>query len=531
MFLTRAAVCGFLILMGKGLWITSHLVALGFGLVGGGLLLGGDGAAKEEDGPSRSSRRVSRSHQVSGEQLFEVLKLNHGDALTRYERLKKDLPVASDHERAVARAFTRLPKFMNPANGKFDNGLLSFEGVEFFHQLEGEDGERVAEFEVRVLHWLRDDRDACMAFLEKSFAGDFERHVLRDSVIVDYAMEADWNDVIPWMKAHSKFSIDSLVRRKLEEGGGFEVIQEARNAGAPSFLLLRALKGLPFSERDQVLDYALSNHENRNMNAALRDYLASGSHPKAEMVRWIRGVWDSGRIDEEKRGTVSRLFGEFLQGAGKPDDSEWRQGFIADYTALNPDSYWNEKPPQDVKDRLNAGRDYRFEFRHGRVSAEDVLKKMQAELTGELEEDVVRKEVFKELVAEAPERALSLVQGLEETVKKDLFREAGFSSFHEENPEVMQAYLKDLPGEWSSREKENLLFGWAHHSLTNVSRYGHDYLDWIVTLPKPDEESERPESRSRFFLERHTNWRIKTTYPEMLGEWRERLAESKEQKK
>ena len=64
--------------------------------------------------------------------------------LGRYERLKNNLPIASDHQQAVQAAFERLPGFYtsekSKANKEVLKGLRAWDDVERLHQIGGESG-------------------------------------------------------------------------------------------------------------------------------------------------------------------------------------------------------------------------------------------------------------------------------------------------------------------------------------------------------------------------------------------------------
>lgn len=502
--------------MKKGVCLGTHVVALGIGLAAGWVSPGLESPAKSMTSMKSDQAPTSAKGHHSLD-VFDELKNEQTDALSRFERLKKSLPVAVDYEGAALAALELLPDFYFFRNEDWSRGKLGWEGVEFFHQLRGEQGERIAEFEVRVLHWMREDSESCVEFLEENLSENLSRHPLSESVFVEYLMEANWNEEVSLMMERYPSSVESALSRKLAEGASFELIENAITSGLSVFNLTNVLGGIAFRDRDRVLDFIIENSENFNTERLLTPFLLSEKHDQEQVLAWVQEVWDSGRIPEEKQGQFLPIIASWL-GQAVALDAEERRGFLERVGVSDPQILRTTSQHNVVSDLLSSGRDYCFEFRHGRVSAGKILQDLQAQMPQDFDEVEARKLLFQELVGEDPKRALVLLEGLPEDDKKNVMRRATGRAFTGANPELLLSFTDELPGEWTSQEKENLLRGWGFHSYSNVKRYGKDYLDWMFVLPITD--SERA-------MKKHTAWRLKNTFPHLYKDFEERVAEVK----
>ncbi|WP_367871976.1 hypothetical protein [Luteolibacter sp. Populi] len=139
----------------------------------------------------------------------------------------------------------------------------------------------------------------------------------------------------------------------------------------------------------------------------------------------------------------------------------------------------------DVHNSMNSGHDLRHAFRHGVMTAEQVLAAVETalpELTAAAAREV-RLNVFRVLAWENPLAASSLLASLPEKERKPALLNYSTSDFIEGNPADFHAIVALAPGPDSPEETQARTAAWEEFSKGAYRKSADDYIEWVRHLP------------------------------------------------
>ena len=139
----------------------------------------------------------------------------------------------------------------------------------------------------------------------------------------------------------------------------------------------------------------------------------------------------------------------------------------------------------DVIRLLESGRDWRFEFRNGKASAEQVLAAMRGEITGTPAdgEEALRVTLFRQLAEEDPKRALVLLDRLPAESRRRALFDSTWLSHRNVAPDHFLRFLASVPDALTPAEQELKIKGWNSKARGFLWRFGDDYVEWAKGMP------------------------------------------------
>jgi hypothetical protein len=154
-----------------------------------------------------------------------------------------------------------------------------------------------------------------------------------------------------------------------------------------------------------------------------------------------------------------------------------------------------DRPPQDVMNDFvygelnrffNEGRDWRFEFRHGKATLDEVVAAVRAgmpEIPPEGEEKLTVS-LFRQLVEEDREKAMPLLDSLPDDKKREALFHSTWLSQVNIKPDDFLAFCRSLPEPVADWEKDLRTKGWNWKARGFLMRYGDDYVEWVKGMPE-----------------------------------------------
>lgn len=460
------------------LWlVASHLAA--FGLAWSFSRSGAPQADSSPDLPVRtkSLSRSSRSPSTGDDSrlLAEFMRAEAGKK-SPYQELKESLPAASDLRGAVETAIQQWIAQGSPRAGS----------------------EQAAELEVRAYHWLKLHPEEAMEFLISDPQRMEVLQLLGSDVFPDVVVESGLLKSLHWM-SKSPVSMNTVPYAALTEiksGGGlslFMKLEEALGDSMPPGARSRSGawrdfdrsvgRLLPFEEKDRLLGYVKEQTDAAKQHELLLGFAQSGE----PAMNWILDLINRGDLDAELAAKLKGGLGnEVLNKPGMEMDArvEARRATKGNENK-DRQSIINEIVGGDVKQLLLNGRDWRYEFRTGVSSLEDVLSAVREGLpqVPPEGESALLVSLYRQLSEENPTKALPLLDSLPEEKRREILFSNTWEAYGGNNPDDYVRFLNSLPEPVTEKEKAERIKGWDWKARPNLARYGDDYVNWVIQLP------------------------------------------------
>ncbi|HEY1121649.1 MAG TPA: hypothetical protein VGE67_08620 [Haloferula sp.] len=481
------------------LLVASHLAVLGLAYQ----LSQASRAASEGDPNSpgaatKVSDRSSSSAMLAGDgqALLASFIETHGplpeSGLPLYEELKKTLPVASDPEAAALAAILAFSKRQLP--DKLDPG----------------ESERLeAEASVRILHWLRASGDPGKVLDQLATYPETKKLGLLSSLswtaFKDMASEqgilkaSSWLEKIP--DTRRTFMLVAL--EEMKQGGGLSLINqlESEIKGGPmaGWLPLFSMwnkedKGersyylsvgqtASFAERQALLDMALDNENEHIRDQLLLGFSRSGKQAMDWLLeqegldpKFLERVKTAGNFAATKDTSLAydQRIDALIEAHGPGDKQPDRQALM------------NDMVREDLNGFLSNGRDWRYEFRHGVATLDEVLAAAREGMPKmpPAVEEAFTVGLYRELVEEDPRKALPLLDSLPEDRRRDALFNSTWQSMVNIAPDDYLSFFSSLPEPETPAEKDLRTKGWNWKARGFLMRYGDDYVEWVKQMPE-----------------------------------------------
>ncbi len=475
--------------------LVTHVLALvlGYGVVRKSLERG---QVNDEDTPefTKLADRDEQSPSDDGDGLLADFLNERSGKKSRYAELKTALPVAKDLKGAVVSAVAGL------GGADWRSGLTR-----------EEQAARVAEVEVRVLHWMKDNPLEAMGFVMNDPACEEAGipELLDKHVFLETATEKGVLNSVDWL-ARDPLTFGTLCAVALNEmraGGGFamyEKLAEAiwRSSSRDAFLEFRAeplVSENPADDGERFLRLvgAATRFEERDRLLAMvkrirgtadkTDLLAGFAGSSGAAAEWLRTVLKGDELKGElPRGSRDDLNQEILGVAGLEMDRRL-EIFQEDPTSegRSRQELVDELIGWDVVSLLENGRDWRFEFRNGKASLDDVLTAVRRGLPKlpEAGEEAMGVALYRELAEENPKKALPLLDPFPPDRRREVLLDSTWLNFVNVSPDDFLRFLADVPEAKSPEEQERKLKGWSTRAPAYLWRYGDDYIEWVKQMP------------------------------------------------
>lgn len=454
--------------------------------------------ANEWSAPAKTRSHIRDSFDSSGRgrQLLEdflmATKEIEPDFDSKYAKLKTSLPVAADVKAAALGAIRELDR------------------PKFRRSTEQENWDQLATAEVRALHWMRRDPVAAMDFLttddisfRHSLAMDFNRHVFKD-ILAEQGLVAS----VPWLSKSvwTNTTFCDATMADMKAGGGIALLEklqstmmkdpgqaaylakisEPRNIharwGEPFFL--QAAKAIRFEERDQLLEMASNQPRESDQVDLLRGFARSGPDAAAWLLEAAGRGELQGTVAEQVKTEAAATLRESHSG-----DLEQRAAALADtpeYARKSPGEVATELIEKDITALFKNGRDWRYEFRHGVATAEEVLATVRHAIPGTSREMemATREALYRQLVEENPRDARALIEGLPEERKRALEFKVLSGGFTNVSPAIFASYAAGLPPPATPEENRLWREGHLAKASSYSSRFGDAYQEAVTASPE-----------------------------------------------
>lgn len=466
--------------------LATHLLALG-AAYGVGKNLNSTGSSPEAVVARLQSKSTSRQRQTTnsgdGPVLLAGFLKEMRDTKSKYEEMKATLPVAEDLKGASVTAISALE-----------------EGTRLGNFTEEDWASRIAEVEVRVLHWMRKNPEEAMDFLKNDPAcgelrliGTLTEHVFKDLVKESGVLRS-----MAWL-TKEKTTLSVLCYGTLEEmkeGGGLALYLKMEDALAGNALeevcrnnfltrtefISSVGRATPFSDRVKLLEMAKRQPDDVRKTALLAGFGRSSG----EAADWLLDLVAKGELAGDLANQLKGNLGDAVlaipfmdldkrvqaRRATKGNETKARQSIV------------DELVGGDVSNLLEQGRDWRYEFRHGTASLDDIESAIRSgvKIPPEAEESV-RVTLYRHLSEENPAKALPILDGVSEERRRAALFEFTWVNQGNVEPDTFLRFLADVPEPVTAQEKDYRTKGWNWKARGFLYRYGDDYVDWVKQMP------------------------------------------------
>jgi hypothetical protein len=139
----------------------------------------------------------------------------------------------------------------------------------------------------------------------------------------------------------------------------------------------------------------------------------------------------------------------------------------------------------DINELMKSGPDYRFAFRHGAMTADEILAAVKTEFPelASASDFETRVRVFNELASEDAQGAYALLAGLPEEQRNLAVIHQARWSFRDNSPDTFFAMINLAPGPDSAEAIPQREDAWSAYGRSAYREYGDDYLQWVRELP------------------------------------------------
>ena len=410
-----------------------------------------------------------------------------------YDSLKETLPVASNPEAAAREA------------------IKAFAAYRWSDKLDPYEGDRLrAEAAVRVLHWMRDSGDPgkvleLLAADPAAHDTGFLYHIA-GTAAADMATEQGVLKAWPWLsktpQISSQFSIAAV--NQMKAGGGLDLITQLESAvkGTPAAKLLQSFsytsaedKGTRtfymtvgissnFADRQKLLDLAMGQESGKSRNDLLMGFARSST----EAAHWLL----------EQEGLDPTLVTQLQETQSRTESRDTALSYDQRIDAMLelPDTKSKDQPDRqamlndmvhgDLGKILNEGRDWRYEFRHGVSSLDDVVNAIRTAMPNvpPEAEEAFTVSLYRQLVEEDAKKALPLLDSLPEDRRRDALFNSTWLSMVNIDPNDFLSSFSSLPEPETPTEKDLRTKGWNWKARGFLMRYGDDYVEWVKEMPE-----------------------------------------------
>ncbi|MES2924356.1 MAG: hypothetical protein V4819_22585 [Verrucomicrobiota bacterium] len=474
--------------------LVTHLFALtlGYGVVRKAAAYAD---AKHAGAPeyTKLAARGPQSPSGDGDELLADFVAERSGMHAKFQELKGSLPAAKDLRGAVVSAVQGL------AGADWRDGLT-----------DDEQEARLAEVEVRVWHWMKENPVEAVSFVMNDPTCEAAGlPALLKPVFREIASENGVLKSAGWL-VKSEVMFGTLCELTLDEmyaGGGFTLFEKVDGTifRSPNRSEFRTFRAQPlvsdnpayngghylrlvggatrFEEKEKLLERVKRMRADGDKVELLSGFAASGG-PAAE---WVLGMLRRGELKgmvaEEQQPDLKRV----VLGVAALDIDQRLEILRAeaDSEGKSRQELVNELVAADVTRLLEDGRDWRFEFRSDTVLLGEVVAAVRAGLPAlpEAGEEALRVTLYHQLAEENPKKALPLLDGFPVAKRREILLESTWMSHSNASPDDFLRFLADVPDAATPEEQESKLKGWNIKARGNLWRYGDDYVEWVKKMP------------------------------------------------
>lgn len=340
---------------------------------------------------------------------------------------------------------------------------------------------------VRLLHWMEKDPKAALAWFgskSKEQLGTIAP-LLRnsmDALISSQGVEA----AVGWMGSTAR--IDGEVVRMIADHGGAtgDLQMMGRIKGGLekqrwNDVRLSLVDTWPMAKADDLMK--LSESEKAPLTILL---YAKNQGP--EGVEWLQKQLAGNTIDPAFRDSLLKHYDYHKLMHKSPQlDFEKRVEIVQSFEPGKPlEQIKYELGVYDVVDAMNGGRDWRYAFRNGTATADQIYQEMAKQLPeiASKSPESLKLQLFKELAEFGGPDAIRLLEGVPGDRKWELAMKAPQWNFLEANPDDFHRFISSIPADAGGNTWDVRLRAWESKVGSYDARLGPGSTEWVKNLPE-----------------------------------------------
>lgn len=452
--------------MGKAVILAgSHLLCL---LAGGYFL----NAATEP----REKRDAGMAATKRGERAARDPLAERGEALAAGMLAASKAPVfdAAEAEKAAGR-------FSGKGEGEKRVRQLTADGAN--HPPE------TAEFAGALLAWFREDPKAAFDFMQAAGAAG-----IYDVVLVQALKEMSLEDHLKFaeglVESPAIFRVGEVLGSRLAEMNPAKAAAFFKESGISKSraLLQTMIRGWPAENAAGFLELALATQD----VALIQHYLQGPARKSSALLVLLDSRTDLPESFATFLATAPELRGHLYRYADPSVSLDERIAQMKNLAWLKdatPEALREGALKQistvDINELMKTGPDYRYAFRHGAMTADEILAAVREtfpELAAASDYET-RVRVFNELASEDALAAFALISHLPEEQRNLAVIHQSRWSFRDNSPEAFYEMINLAPGPDSEEAAPQRADAWSNYGASAYREYGEYYLDWVRDLP------------------------------------------------
>ncbi len=365
------------------------------------------------------------------------------------------------------------------------------EGEKRVRELAAAGAQPSAEFAGALLAWFREDPKAAFDFMQAAGAGG-----IYDAVLVQALKEMSLEDHLKFaeglVESPAIFRVGEVLGARLAEMNPAEAAAFFKESGISKSkpLLQTMIRGWPAENTANFLELAFATQD----VSLLQGYLWGAGNPRKASALLVM---------LEGRNDLPESFATFLAQSGElrghlyryadpsvPLDERIAQmknlAWLKDATpeALREGAL-KQISTVDINELMKTGPDYRYAFRHGAMTADEILAAVREQFPelAAASDYETRVRVFNELASEDAQAAYSLISHLPEEQRNLAVIHQSRWTFRDTGPEAFYEMINLAPGPDSEEAAPQRADAWTNYGASAYREYGDYYLDWVRELP------------------------------------------------
>lgn len=346
-----------------------------------------------------------------------------------------------------------------------------------------------AEFAGAVLAWFRENPKAAFDFMQQGGAGK-----IYDAILVQALGEMSIHDHLALAKeigeSPALFRVGEILGTRLSEMNTTEAAAFFKESGiSESGALLRTMiRGWPADSASGFLDLALATGDIK----LVRSFLEGPARRSSELLVLMDQRKDLPEAFSDFFASYPELRGHLYRYADPSVPLDERIAQMKNLTWLKdatPEALREGALKQistvDINELMKTGPDYRYAFRHGAMTADEILAAVREtfpELAAASDYET-RVRFFNELASEDAQAAFSLIAHLPEEQRNLAVIHQSRWTFRDTPPEAFFEMINLAPGPDSAEAAPQRADAWTNYGSSAYSEYGDYYLDWVRELP------------------------------------------------
>lgn len=353
------------------------------------------------------------------------------------------------------------------------------------------------ELAAAFLAWFRSDPMAALDFLFKTGMNPGKDAVLKQ-MMAELSAEDHLKMIAGGPKGIYAFRLGQLLGARIGEmdpAAAAAIVLEARKMDQDGRGILRAIgQGWPAGHAEGFVEMALASGDQASflLEAYLESVGRSNPRRASELLVAIKGRTDLPegfmRMLEEQREMVGHLY-RYADPSVPLDERIAQMRNLSWLREATPEALREGALKQistvDINELMKSGPDYRYAFRHGAMTAEEILeavKKTFPELAAASDYET-RVRVYNELASEDANAAYALLSQLPPEERKMAVIHQARWSFRDNSPETFYSMISLAPGPDSEEAAPQRVDAWSNYGEMAYREYGDSYAEWLRTLP------------------------------------------------